>query len=354
MTNESQAKRFRTEEAWNRLSLSLEKETVNPFWESAVLPADEKPGQPVEALPPGKTAPVFTAGQLADPVLPSPLRKKRMRWTAAAAACAVVIGFAATPMGNQVMADVLNQFRMQNPIVVDSAGMEQLFQMLDQPGEIGGISQYGKYSTKALDDGDQLSMTQIHHKLGYDEIKGLNQAPNYYVNPTHIFSLQLDVKKVNDLSRRLGVQTLLPEEADGRTVTLTVPAKVYYVLQEGDQYLGDLSQSGLPEVSADKDIPLQEVIQGLSSSPIMPEQLRKELVKADVLNGRLPLPIVTDGAVEQVELNGTQVILEQHHLQEGNYYEAYWIRNAQLYTLSTVIDMKKEQLLDRIKELIKP
>ncbi len=296
------------------------------------------------------------------------LRTKRRRWATGIAACVVAGTVLATPFGNQALASILNQFRMQDFAAVNSQDLDKMEKAYDKDGiNPETINRFGTFSkTYGKIEGDHTADEAIK-LLGYKSITatkvdGLDK--HVLIMPSMVQSLRLNTDAVNEAIQRLGGTTLLPEEANHKLITLTLPETISYRLipiQEEQENVetkwADLYQQRLPQLNLDPSMNAEKVFEAIAALPLLPDDIRAILQKDQLLKGEIPIPVITDAPLERLDVDGVSVLIEKQSFSnsESDYvYNANWISGDEMYTLNgnNGAFPDKAALLAKVKELI--
>lgn len=134
--------------AWARLQDSIAQEPVNPVWAAWGQQSTTNNDPLINAASTagtagGRTAMTQITGQ-ADSTSEGkktgrrtrrPQMNRRRKWAATAASVAIFAAILATPVGSTAMAAILNQFRMQEPTVVNESDLRNIFNQITE-GEL--------------------------------------------------------------------------------------------------------------------------------------------------------------------------------------------------------------------------
>ncbi|MFP4976158.1 hypothetical protein ACE6ED_12215 [Paenibacillus sp. CN-4] len=382
----------KTDEAWAKLQASLANEPVNPAWErwgtaagsqaqynalteakpEAQLLAQSEMQSDLYSLAQG-AAPVSTAAELAtartgangrDGTAPAagqvrrrPRRSRKAKWAGAAAAVALFGAVLATPVGNTAMAAILNQFRMEEPAVVQEEDLTRVFNTISEGGTVNEtLNRYGEFSTSDGTAYGTLNAKEINEKLGYrvpERLSSLNRK--WDVSPSRDVSMKLNVTEINKMMKRLGADKLLPESVDGVKITMHIPETIHYSLPVDNEqkFWLTLSQSGTPNVLVDSSASLEEAVDAVIDFPLLPGEFKESLQKSRVLSGEIPMPLFANEDTRQITVDGTLMLLGSFPMDSGGYYfTANWVKDGQLFEAYGGNYASEEAFLNQIRELM--
>lgn len=266
------------------------------------------------ALPLTATQAVTTFDPLA-PAAPAPWQRYRRTVAAAAvaAACGVAFSF---PSVRAAAADFLNIFRVEQVqvITVRPEEMAQMAAALQQGVGQVDMKQFGQ---AAFDGGrltGPLEAAEAARRSGVD-LPALAAAPegygqpSYYVKPESTARFTFNAKNINSLLQSLGGSQVLPDSVDGQSVRVRVPATavVRYPASAAGQPSLHLMRLTAPELQVPEGTDIQVVRTALLAIPILPADLRAQLVAVRDWQHTLILPAM-EGQSSQVSVNGKPVI----------------------------------------------
>ncbi|GIP39460.1 hypothetical protein J31TS4_27400 [Paenibacillus sp. J31TS4] len=364
--------KLRTDEAWKKLQSKLGDEPAHPRWAS--WPAGRADGTALasEGGQPARgdagSVSIPAAGEKPEPLAPTLGRtqptaeerserrrgKRRRKWVLAAASACLFGAILATPVGNNALAAILNQFRMQEMTVVKEDELMNLFNRVTEGQRAEALNRFGTFTNESGALSGPMSKDQIAGKLGFRPAgEPTGEEETFYVIPSQTLSLRLDVDEVNKAMKRLGASMLLPASIGGKPITLNVPETVSLQLRSKEREWASFTQSKLPTVTVDPSIPVEEALDAVLQFPLLPDHLKTGLQKSKILAGELPVPVVSDGVIEQITLNGTKVLLQTNDYGNEVRLDATWVKDGRLYSLNGGnVYMTKEAMLNKIKELM--
>ncbi len=359
-----------TDAAWEKLQQRLASEPKSSRWEQWAKEADKINPSAAEAGNNEGLRPIAASDSRPLPV-PEPggtkeertkaypfarwLRRRGKR-VAAAAAVLVLAAFLSTPIGNEALASILNKFRMQEMTVVQEDDLRALLNGAFPDGHTReSINKFGTFTNTSGSIQGNLGVGEISQVLGRDIVipKDFDaQHDRLYVNPSNTMTLKLDVDEVNRAMSRLGAKQLLPKSVEGKPITLEFGETVYLNVKNDERYYS-LSQQPIPVVSVDPSIPVAEALEAVLQFPLLPDHLKRSLQNVDLLTtGNVPLPVITNQPTEKIKVGSTEVLIMVHGPEKLKSYSAMWVNQGQLFGLNGNDFTNREELLNKVKELI--
>lgn len=369
--------------AWTKLQSKLAQEPVQPQWsrwseqmttgaaapltaaitgESAAAPSlSPEPNIGPRASRPGSdSAGKKTSGSFAV------WMQRNKKWVASAAAVGVIAVTIATPSGNQALAAILNKFRMQQLTVVQEEDLQAILSGAFGDGkERESINKFGTFSQTSGKSVGEVDASEAAKLLGHKLVIPSDYSTknnNFYVSPTNSITFNMNVDEVNKAMKRLGATKLLPDSVDGKPITLEMGAAVHlYVPVDPEEKIDSkgysFTQMTLPTITVDPSIPVAEALDAVLQFPLLPSNLKESLQTAGILQGgSVPLPIIENGQVEKIKVEGMDVIVSTNLYNQGKkaYYSATWVKQGQLFRLDGSNALtSREALIAKATELIK-
>ncbi|MNW31183.1 hypothetical protein D3C74_80910 [compost metagenome] len=353
-----------THEAWDNLQKKLANEPVNDKWEN--WGAIE---QKVDLTPPDRLS-----STAADPAAHAPAEQmkestplfvdtrrrrggRRWKWTTAAVAAVIVGTVLVTPMGNNALAAILNQFKVQEIATVDGESIENMLNQL-VPGESASRENvFGQFSTESGSIEGQFTREQATARLGVHLLpaKLLGTEEDVYVTPSHKIMMKLNVNELNHAMQRVGATKLLPESMDGKEVVLNIHEGIMYDMSTDDQHWASLRQMQSPEFLIDPSVDMTEAVEAVLQLPILPSDLKEQLQQSGILTGSIPMPYVVDQAsdIQETMIAGTKVLIEQRQYNQLTDHIAVWVKNGQLFHFQGGSAYEEEaEFMNKLKELV--
>ncbi|GAA4869315.1 hypothetical protein GCM10023310_56280 [Paenibacillus vulneris] len=371
-----------TDAAWAKLQQKLAQEPARPQWSrwSEQLTADAA-AAPLTA---SVTEAPAMAGSASQPAIPQAYPNspesghtkksgsfaswlhKNKKWVAGAAAAGVIAVTVATPSGNQALAAILNKFRMQQLTVVQENDLQTILNGAFGDGkERESINKFGTFSQTSGKPIGEVDASEASKLAGHKIIipPEYDAKNKIYVSPSNSLTFNMNVDEVNKAMKRLGATKLLPASVDGKPITLEMGETVHlYVVSKDSPEKGDskgysFTQTPVPTITVDPSIPVAEALDAVLQFPLLPQNLKESLQTAGVLQGgSVPLPIIDNGQVEKVKVEGVDVIVSTNQYNQGKttYYSATWVKQGQLYRVDGSNGLtSRAALIAKVTELIK-
>lgn len=376
----------RIDEAWQKLTSRLQQEEMSPKWTAwASSQLDIKKSEKIEIDQVNQAATNTIKGEMREmkineeeqnPINKNqghkPKRKKTKRhpakkWISIAAAAAIAGVMVATPIGDKALAAILNQFRMEEVTSVDEGELMNLFNTISEgAGEQEFINKYGTFTSESGEyiKTENKTAEQIANMIGLQAVTDELIDPKHsgIANSSQTITMKLDIPKVNATMKRLGADDLMPKSLDGKLITFEVPATLYQIYQTDDnKKSASLYQQKIPTVNVDSSVAIEDAVKAVLNFPLLPDRMKSAIQTEQILNGKLPIPVITNGTAEKISVDGISVILEKN---SDNYYgesgkeeivnyTATWTKNDVVYRLKgyTLFDTK-EKMIEEIKELM--
>lgn len=367
-----------TSNAWRRLQEQLTQEPVNPQWTRLSKQLDEK-NQPmtnsvtmevvekVEAsnshlstIDSDQSDFRITVLTIADVPNRRTWIKRNRKWVGSVAAVGLITVALAIPIGNQALANILNQFRMQQVTVVQEEDVKQIFNQAMDGQARDAINKFGAFTHVSGTVNGQFTVieaeTMLNHKLVIP--KEFDQTTKINIIASNEITLNLHVAEVNKALQRLGSTKLLPLSIDGKSIKFSLCEGVRLNMvtnTNGEMRKYTLFQMPVPLVIVDPSIPVAEAIDAIINLPLLPDNLKSSLKQTRLLNGgNVPLPLIVGSAAEKHMIKGTDVILTMPDkaTSQRNNYSLTWVNNGQLFMLYGDLFATKEAALAKVAELI--
>jgi hypothetical protein len=278
--------------------------------------------------------------------------KRNRKWLSGTAAASVLAFTLFTSVGNQALAAILNQFRMEQVTVVQEDDIQRIMDNVFSEGHSEeAINKFGTFSHTSGTINGEYTLPEAEKLLNRKLItpKDIDLSQNkIYISPSSEITLSLHVDEVNKALQRLGAKKLLPQSMDGKPVKLIFGEAAHMSKQvkiDGMDRNYSFTQMTAPSIDVDLSIPVAEAMDAVVQFPFLPEYLKASLKNSGVLNnGNLPMPVIANGTVEKRTIEGVEVVMTQqnYNLQRSKnteaaeeiYYGLTWVKNGQLYTLN--------------------
>lgn len=362
-----------TDAAWMKMQTLLAAETPHPSWQAWA----ERDQTASEVSVPETTTTSTPKGLNMMNHQPSPAYEqtntnkksrrfgsKARKWTAGIAACVVAGTVLATPFGNNALASLLNQFRMQELTAINDDGITNMINQYHDKGvTTEEMNRFGAFSsTSGTYEGEQTAQ-QALSKLGYTALSAsaLKQFEDrVYVYNSETDTYKLNTDAVNSAITRLGGTTLLPEEMNGKLITINRPETIRYQMLESDSEKNawaNLEQMAVPKVTFDEGVDPARLFETIAALPLVPQDIKDMLEKQKVLNGEVPLPVVSNHPTQRVEVNNIPVVIQEEPYIAGQndyaIYNAYWIKDGEYFDLqgSQNVFANTDAIIAKVKEL---
>lgn len=127
------------------------------------------------------------------------------------------------------------------------------------------------------------------------------QLQGLTATPALEFGLTLGVEKVNQLLKSLGGEKMLPEELDGETITLRIPASI--AAQYGGKGALHVIQARSPELDMPGDAGAEAVREAVLAMPFLPESVKRQIAAVDDWQHTFLVPNI-QGSTQEVTVDG--------------------------------------------------
>ncbi|MBM7568241.1 hypothetical protein [Paenibacillus sacheonensis] len=280
-------------------------------------------------------------------------RRRARRWTSGVVAAALAGVMLFTSWGQDVMANMLNTFRVQHfeAISLTEADFNGFRQALED-GTVGTrqldlrlygeIQQSGSGSSRTVGaaEAEQLADRQLKLLPGTD-VEAIEYMPQQEI------TFKLHPKEINKLIAMLGGKTELPASIDNAPIKLTVPNSFTMVVHAKDSGASNkrLLQLPAPALDVSEDVDVEQVRQAILDLPILPDTLRAKLAAIGDWRSTLPVPSMSDESSRTLRIAGNDAILNA----SAHDRTLIWLQGDWMYVLSgSLADYPTEN--DMIKE----
>ncbi|MGQ3479867.1 hypothetical protein [Paenibacillus sp. TY11] len=353
-----------THEAWERLQQKMATEPVNAKWETWGINNKEDGLKLVDTLTPSAdSAAIQDSASSLKVEAPAPVASFRRRagkgrkWAAAAAAAVIFGAVLATPMGNNALAAILNQFRVQDIATVDESTLEDMFNQL-VPGESADMENtFGQFTSESGNVQGEFTREQAVSRLGY-QLLPVNVAgtkESVYVTPSQKITMKMNVDEINKAMQRVGATKLLPESMDGKEISFSTHESVNYDLGTDQDHWATLTQMQTPEITVDPSVDMEEAVDAVLQLPILPSNLKEQVKRSSILAGSIPMPyVVYEGAeTSEITVGGTKVLVKKEKYSSMTNRTAIWIKGGQLFYFEGGSAYESEaDFMNKLKELV--
>jgi hypothetical protein len=245
------------------------------------------------------------------------IKKHRAAATAAVVLLALGIALSFGPVrgaaANFLAVFRADQIKTVSLSIDDLRGIEQALQ---QGGRNIDLEQFGRVEIKEDIRYTSSTLAEAAKKVDFKllqpgKLTGFDQPQVRYSNSASA-DLTLKVDNVNRILQSLKSQSLLPEELDQKTFTLSIPASVVMTCDSAGQQ-GPLTivQSRSPELRVPDGVDIDAVRQALLGLPILPEQLKRQLSAISDWQHTLVVPDV-NGSSQNVTVQGVPGVIMQN------------------------------------------
>jgi hypothetical protein len=251
-----------------------------------------------------------------------------------AAVGAVLYGYFATSIGDRALAAMTQTFRIQQMAGIDMTAddLNALADKLEQGalnGQTQGIAQFGTVSQTSGGPAREVTPAEAEKLLGFTLPAPAEAVPLWQYKPATTVTLKLNVDAVNRLIQLLGGTSMLPKAADGKSITIDIPAGVYAPIASGSGAgTAHIAKFGVPQLTAEDGIDPDAIRKAVLELPVLPESVRLQLAAISDWRNTLPVPNV-EGVTKSVSLNGRDAVLG---LLDGERF-VLWLEGGQLTML---------------------
>lgn len=291
--------------------------------------------------------------------------RRYYKWIAAAAVVVLLLGYSPA---RGLASQFLSIFRVERVKVLhfDPADLAKLQEALYSQQELD-IGNFGQVKTEPLEDTESPSAeeSKLPRELGDYTLRNTRRDPGAVVEITP------DVDSINDFLRKLGGQTLLPAELDGRTFRITIPtvlcaryeSKKDHESEGVDQDI-TVYRATSPTLEVPEGVNLLAVRQALLDVPVLPSKLKRALEGIDDWTRTLPVPNF-GGQAEEITFDGAPGLFVQGQAPpaDGSYVsdpagETYygpsiiaWYRRGMWTVLEGTPEMSKNEAFALARQL---
>ncbi|MCA0756754.1 hypothetical protein KP806_16985 [Paenibacillus sp. N4] len=319
----------------------------------------ERGAAAISGIPGGEAA--GTAPNAAKPKAARRWLKRHTGKAMAACAAALLAVVIATPSANEVLAAWLNQFRMDDVMVVQEDDLETLWSNLQNSGETReSVNRFGTFENKSLGEWEAISVDQAVERLGF-AIPDIKIADKQIVEATstgaQVLTLKLNVDEVNAAMRKMGADKLLPASVDGKEIKLDTGNGVQVSYREdkedGSEKSVGITYSQSPSIQVDPSVDVKEAFDAVIRFPALPEHLRNGLQQAvNLEDGKIPIPVFTNQKFEKLTVDGTDVYLESY--EKSAYIGAIWMQDGNVVNAYFHGFQDRSEIETMLAELVRP
>jgi anti-sigma factor RsiW len=210
------------------------------------------------------------------------------------------------------------------------------------------VDNFGKFEFNGNQETEKATMDEAKGAVDFPVklpagITGYS-GPEIYLNAGGTMTLTLDTVNINKMIQSFGSDKLLPDDLNGKTFTVNLPAQVTAKYKGLDNNMIIVGQSRSPELIA----PGSDVLvirDALLALPFLPNNLRSQLASIDDWQHTIIVPNV-DGSSQEVKVNGAEgVFISQPEGSETDDISCLiWQKDGVVYAVSGRLTM--EQALD--------
>ncbi|WP_219835539.1 hypothetical protein [Paenibacillus sp. R14(2021)] len=351
------------EQAMNRLFMTVQDEEVPDVWLKEPVPSEGMAGTSTRGMDRREASPGLKAEAAsmaaADRGLPNRLlpeadaeskpagktvraasrtRLAKRRWLSAAAAVVVAGTMLFTSWGQEVMANMLNTFRVQHfeSIAISESDLSGFSQALES-GALGNhqldLRTYGEIEQSGGGTMRKISEAEAQQLAGrtLKPLKGADLAVIDYL-PRQEVTFKLHPKAINKLIDLLGGRTKLPSSVEGAPIKVTLPGSFTMTAKDAKNgcELKKLIQLPAPTLDVPDDVDVEQVRQAVLDLPILPEDLRAKLSAIGDWQHTLPVPSMNGVNRESMRIDGHDALLST----AGRERMLLWLQGDWMYMLS--------------------
>ena len=242
---------------------------------------------------------------------------KRYKKAAAAAAIVLVLGLALSfPAVRTALAEALSVFRVNSMQIIninpqDIQALEDAFRQ--GTGSID-IESFGQVEVEGKQERTAVSIAEAQQAVDFSlrmpDLAGYGlDLDSVYLETGCTVTMTLSVENINKGLEVLGGNIKLPEQLEGQSFSIVVPARVDAEYTDGERNLS-ITQFSNPEIKVPADVDMEALRDTLLGIPVLPDHLRQQLLAVDPLNTLL-IPNI-DGTARGININGTDGVLLQN------------------------------------------
>ncbi|RAP74992.1 hypothetical protein [Paenibacillus montanisoli] len=331
--------------ALNRLFEAVKNEEVPAAWLKQDERENVKPAQQ-----PRETQPIQPEPQLHTLTFEQPsakqddaLRRKaprrlKKRWMSAASAAVLAGMLLFTSWGQDVMASMLNTFRVQKfeTIEISQSDINSFRQAL-QDGAAGtqqlDLNKYGEIEQKGGGVVRTVTWEEALALSGDGQLKKLSGDGNAVVKymPDQQITFKLNPKEINKMIAFLGGKTDFPASIEDSPIVLNLPGTFMTEITGQDgQREKQLVQLPAPSLDVSGDVDVDRIRQAVLDLPIIPEEMRTKLAGIGDWRHTLPIPSTSTDNIRTLKVDGHEAFITS----SGYERSIIWLQNDWVYQLS--------------------
>ncbi|SEO50682.1 hypothetical protein [Paenibacillus sp. OV219] len=351
--------------ALSRLFMSVKEEEVAPVWlKEEQMPAaaqrEEQTDEAKDALQNQAQVPAQAPAQelAATPVHFNPINEeksshkpssrkryeRRLVSLVSAAAVAGVLMFSS--WGQDVMASVMNTFRVQHfqTVAISQSDMDS-FRAALQDGTDGtrqlNLKRYGEIEQTGGGQDRVVSGAEAAALAGDRSLKELPVKGNAVIHymPEQQITFKLHPKAINQMIALLGGKTEFPKSVDGSPIKLVIPG-TFVTLSTDDSSSKRLTQLPNPSLDVSEEVDVEQIRQAVLDLPMLPDDMRSKLAGIGDWRHTLPVPSFSTDSTHTTKIEGNEAIVTD----SGTSRSIIWLQDDWVYQLSgSVADYPTEE-----------
>ncbi|AZN39718.1 hypothetical protein [Paenibacillus albus] len=361
------------EQALNRLFRSVQEEEVPTVWlkeeqmpatgqsdeqavKAAASAAVSQKQEQAPALEVAAVTPLFTTiNEEKIPRKRSNRLKRRWGTIASAAVVAGVLMFSS--WGQDVMASVMNTFRVQHfqTVAISESDMES-FQAALQDGTVGtrqlDLKRYGEIEQTGGGQDRVVSEAEAGALAGDRPLKELpvkGKAVIHYM-PEQQITFKLHPKAINQMIALLGGKTEFPKSVENSPIKLSIPGT--FVTQSSDETSSKrLTQLPNPSLDVSDNVDVEQIRQAVLDLPMLPDDMRSKLAGIGDWRHTLPVPSFSTDNVHTTKIDGNEAIVTD----SGYSRSIIWLQDDWVYQLSgsTADYPTEDSIINEVRGMMK-
>ena len=237
----------------------------------------------------------------------------RNKKTAILAAAALTLCLALSfPAVRTAAVEFLSVFRVNSLHIVnispqDLQALEEIFQQgkgdvdIDSFGQIEVTGQQQRIPVSLTEAAQAVDFPLRLPDLAGYTLDGINLETGFTVTMT------LSVENINKGLQALGGNKKLPEQLEGQSFSIVVPARITADYSYDDAYLY-ISQFSLPEIKVPAGVDVEELRRALLDIPVLPDNLRQQMLAVKDPLTTLMVPNI-NGSASNININGADGVL---------------------------------------------
>lgn len=208
------------------------------------------------------------------------------------------------------LAEFLHIFRVEKvqTVTISQQDLAELQHAMETGDQALDIQSFGKINIAGKEEMKSVSLADVIKEVDFTvktvSVEGYKD-PSFRVQSAMKIDLMLDIEKVNAMITTLGSNKLLPEELDGKTFSVSIPAMVvaeYPAESEGDMPLM-IGQARSPQIMVSGEVDVNKIRDALINLDVLPQNLRDKLTAINDWQHTLLVPNI-EGSSKDVQVNG--------------------------------------------------